>query len=172
MKLQAEQDYQDNPLAVEETPENLDTLIERMAFLKKVPLFSELGISELGLIAKITREENYPDETILIEEGRSYQKLYIIVRGFVEISAQLSDEHYGSLGIVSPPNCLGEDGIFNHSPSPVCAQVVMGEVKMITMEGEDLQRLIRLYPEIGIGLLASISSRVQKLQRMLVKLEK
>jgi hypothetical protein len=32
--------------------------------------------------------------------------------------------------------------------------------------------LIRLYPEIGLGLLASLSNRVQKLQRMLIKLEK
>lgn len=172
MKNQGGPDDQENPTLAEEMPQNLDTLIERMAFLKKVPLFSELGVSELGLIAKIASEEIYTDETILIEEGRIHQKLYIIIQGVVEISAQLSEEHHGSLGIVSPPNCLGEDGIFNSSPSPVCAQVVMGDARMITMNGEDLQRLIRLYPEIGIGLLASISSRVQKLQRMMIKLEK
>lgn len=172
MGYQAGPEFQGKPPLAAESPLNLDTLIERMAFLKKVPLFSELGVAELGLIARIAAAENYRDETILIEEGQGNQRLYIIVQGFVELSARLSGEQYGSLGIIGSANCVGEDGIFNNSPSPVCAQVAMGEARMLTMEGEDLQRLIRLYPEIGLGLLASLSNRVQKLQRMLIKLEK
>jgi CRP-like cAMP-binding protein len=156
---------------MEETPQSLDTLIELMAFLKKVPLFSELGISELGLIARIAGEEEFPDDTVLIEEGMRNEKLFILARGFIELSARLSGDQEGSLGVLSAPDCLGEDGIFNDSPSPVSAQVIMGKARIITMEGEDLKRLIRLYPEIGIGLLASTSSRLQKLQRMMIKLE-
>jgi CRP-like cAMP-binding protein len=172
MKQQAGPEFRGDPAVAEAAPLNLDTLIERMAFLKKVPLFSELGVAELGLIARIAAEEKYPDEAVLIEEGQSNQKLYIIVQGFVELSARLSGEQHGSLGIVGAANCVGEDGIFNNSPSPVCAQVAMGEARMFTMNGGDLQRLIRLYPEIGIGLLASLSRRVQKLQRMMIQLEK
>lgn len=163
---------QDNIFETPDGLQNLSTFIERMTFLKKAPLFAELGISELGLIAKIAREEHYPDETILIEEGRRNQKLFIIAQGFVELSAKLTEEQHGSIGIVSSPGCLGEDGIFNDSPSPVCAQIVMGQARIITIEGEDLKRLIRLYPEIGIGLLASISSLMQKLQRTMIKFEK
>lgn len=157
--------------ASQDASQNLDTLIERMTFLKKAPLFAELGIAELGLIAGIAREENYPDEAVLIEEGRLNQKLFIIAQGHVELSAQLTAENHGSLGIVGVGGSLGEDGIFTGNPSPVCAQVAMGSARIITLEGEELQRLIRLYPEIGIGLLASMSIRLQKLQKMMIKFE-
>jgi CRP-like cAMP-binding protein len=142
-----------------------------MVLLKKVPLFSELGTSELGLIARISSEEVFHDETILIKEGMHNHNLYIIMHGFVELSAHLSENHQGSLGIKTEPDCFGEDSIFTGSPSPVCAQVIMGKARILAIDGEDLKRLIRLYPEIGIGLLASISSRLQKLQRMMILLE-
>jgi CRP-like cAMP-binding protein len=161
-----------NAPGTNDASQDLNILIERMAYLKKVSLFSELSIAELGYIAKIACEEEFPDETILIQEGQVSQKLYLIVRGFVEISACLSEGQHGSLRIVGPPDCLGEDSIFNNSPSPVSAQVVMGQARTITMSGEDLKRLIRLYPEIGIGLLASLSNRVQKLEKIMIQLGK
>lgn len=154
-----------------ETQQSLDTLIELMAFLKKVPLFSALGISELGLIAKIASVEVFPDDTVLIEEGMRNQKLFILAQGFVELSARLSGDQQGSLGLLGTADCLGEDGIFNDGLSPVSAQITMGKARVVTIEGEDLTRMIRLYPEIGIGLLAATSKRMQKLQKMMVKLE-
>jgi len=154
----------------ESLPE-MNAMIEQMVLLKKVPLFSQLGISELSLIAKISSEEFFPDETILIKEGTHNHNLYIIMQGFVELSAHLSEDQEGSLGIQTEPSCLGEDSIFTGDPSPVCAQIIMGKARILTIAGEDLKRLIRLYPEIGIGLLASTSSRLQKLQRMMIKME-
>ncbi|MEN6461860.1 MAG: cyclic nucleotide-binding domain-containing protein [Syntrophomonas sp.] len=154
-----------------ESLSNMNAIIDQMVLLKKVPLFSQLGISELGLIARISSEEQFPDETILIEEGNQNRNLYIIMQGFVELSAHLSKDQQGSLGVQTAPNCLGEDSIFTGNPSPVSAQVIMGKARILTIDGEDLKRLIRLYPEIGIGLLASTSNRLQNLQRMLIKME-
>lgn len=151
--------------------QNMNAMIEQMAFLKKVPLFSQLGISELSLITRISSEEHFPDETILIEEGTQNHNLYIIMQGCIELSAHLSGDQQGSLGVLTEPDCLGEESIFTGSPSPVSAQIIMGRAKILTIDGEDLKRLIRLYPEIGIGLLASTSSRLQKLQRMIIKME-
>ncbi|MEN6350794.1 MAG: cyclic nucleotide-binding domain-containing protein [Syntrophomonas sp.] len=150
---------------------NMSAMIEQMVLLKKVPLFSQLGISELSLIARISSEDYFPDETVLIEEGIQNHNLYIIMQGFVELSARLSEDQQGSLGVKTAPECLGEDSIFTGNPSPVCAQIIMREAKILTINGEDLKRLIRLYPEIGIGLLASTSNRLQKLQRMIIKME-
>jgi CRP-like cAMP-binding protein len=154
-----------------ESLSSTNAMIEQMVLLKKVPLFSQLGISELGLIARISSEDYFPDETILIEENAQNHNLYIIMQGFVELSAHLSEKQQGSLGVKTASECLGEDGIFTGSPSPVCAQIIMGEAKILTINGEDLKRLIRLYPEIGIGLLSSTSDRLQKLQRMIIKME-
>ena len=154
-----------------ESLQDMNTMIEQMVLLKKVPLFSQLGISELGLIAKISSEEVFPAETMLIKEGKLNHKLYIIMQGFVEVSAHLSEDQQGSFGIQTEPSCLGEDSIFTGDPSPVCAQIIMGNARILTINGEDLKRLIRLYPEIGIGLLASTSSRLQKLQRMMILMD-
>ncbi len=87
------------------------------------------------------------------------------------MSADLREYQQVSLRIETQPSCLGEDGIFTGNPSPVCAQIIMGKARILTIGGEELKRLIRLYPDIGIGLLASTSSRLQKLQRMMIMME-
>ncbi len=66
-----------------ESLQDMNTLIEQMVFLKKVPLFSRLGISELRLIANISSEEVFPDETMLIEEGMLNPKLTTNIQGLV-----------------------------------------------------------------------------------------
>lgn len=154
-----------------ESMQDMNTMIEQMVLLKKVPLFSRLGIAELSLIAKIGSEEIFADETMLIEEGKQNHKLFIIMQGCVELSAGLSEDKQGSLGVQSEPGCFGEDSIFTGNPSPVSAQIIMGEARIFTIDGEELKRLIRLYPEIGIGLLASLSNRLQKLQRLMIIME-
>ena len=149
----------------------LDTLIDVMSFLKKVSLFEDLSIDQLSLIARIVREEIYPDEAMLIKEGEKNDKLYIIKEGFIELNAEIKEEQQGTLGILTTPSFFGEDGIFNNNPSPVTAQVLMGEARMMTIEGEELKQLMRNHPEIAIGLLSSTIGRLHQSQKRMLKSE-
>ncbi|MNW14062.1 hypothetical protein D3C71_2121800 [compost metagenome] len=65
---------------------------------------------------------------------------------------------------------MGETSAFDGSPSSVTAQAIFDEVRVLALQGEQLSRLMRLYPEIGIGLLHAASARVRLLENMLLKM--
>lgn len=57
------------------------------------------------------------------------------------------------------------------SPSTVTAQSLLGDVKVLKLIGDDVSRLIRLYPEIGIGLLRASFARIRLLEEMMMKID-
>ena len=61
---------------------------------------------------------------------------------------------------------LIEQVIFAALPSRVTARA-LAPVRTLGVPASHLTRLMRLYPEIAIGILATTSARLQKLQRML-----
>ncbi|WP_162463157.1 HEAT repeat domain-containing protein [Paenibacillus psychroresistens] len=146
------------------------SLLERVIFLKQVPMFDNLSLEELGLIADIAREEFYPDETILLRAGEINDTLYLIISGNVELSSVSSEGLEGSFGVLGPKESLGDTSILEHIPSSLTGQVLLGEIHVLEMNGEDLTRLVRRYPEIGIGLLRAASRRVRLLEKMIIKM--
>lgn len=146
------------------------SLLERVIFLKQVPMFESLSLEELGLIADIAREEFYPDETFLLRSGEINDTLYLIISGNVELSGVSSEGWEGSFGILGPKDSLGDTSVLEHIPSLLTAQALMGDIHVLEMSGEDLARLVRRYPEIGIGLLKAASRRVRLLEKMIIKM--
>jgi CRP-like cAMP-binding protein len=146
------------------------SLLERVIFLKQVTMFDKLSLEELGLIADIAREEFYPDETYLLRSGEINDTLYLIIAGNIELSSVSSEGIEGSFGVLGPKDTLGDSSILEQIPSSLTAQALLGEIHVLEMSGEDLARLVRRYPEIGIGLLKASSRRVRLLEKMIIKM--
>jgi HEAT repeat protein len=146
------------------------SLLERVIFLKQVPMFAGLSLEELGLIADIAREEFYPDQTYLFRRGEVNNTLYLIIEGNIELSSISSAGWEGTFGVLGPKEALGDTTVLEHIPSSLTAQVLMGEIHVMEMNGDELARLVRRYPEIGIGLLKASSRRVRLLEEMVIKM--
>src|SRR5690606_27659397 len=67
--------------------EYLSTL-DKIVFLKQVPLFHEISIEELGRIASISNEKTYQDGDFLMKQGEVSQALIVIVEGHVDVSGK------------------------------------------------------------------------------------
>jgi hypothetical protein len=46
-----------------------------------------------------------------------------------------------------------------------------GNVRVLALQRDDVTRLIRLYPEIGIGLLRASLARIRMLEEMMMKID-
>ncbi|MDH7479688.1 MAG: cyclic nucleotide-binding domain-containing protein, partial [Syntrophomonadaceae bacterium] len=143
-------------------------LLDRMLFLKETSLFAGLSVEELGLVAGIARVETWPDGGFLLTEGRQNQTVYILLAGHVEISARSQSGREGTIGVMGTKDAIGDTSAFDESPSPVSAQVILGDALVLALDGRELARLCRLYPEIGIGLIRAISARVRRLEQMVI----
>ncbi|WP_079410612.1 HEAT repeat domain-containing protein [Paenibacillus ferrarius] len=146
------------------------TMLDKVIFLKQVSLFADLSVDELGLIAGIATEEVHEDLTYLLRRGQSNAAMYLIIEGNVELSNETGEGETGTIGVLGPKQALGETTALDGSPSSITAQVIFDEVRVLTLQGESLSRLVRLYPEIGIGLLHASSARVRLLENMLLKM--
>lgn len=147
------------------------SMLDKVIFLKQVSLFSHLSVDELGLIAGIAQEELHPEDTILLRQGEVNPTMYIIVDGTVELSAASSANGWeGTIGVLGQKEVFGDTTALDRSPSAVTAQAIFDEVSVLALKGEGLTRLVRLYPEIGIGLLHASGARVRLLESMLMKM--
>ncbi|WP_310188357.1 cyclic nucleotide-binding domain-containing protein [Bacillus sp. 3255] len=146
------------------------TMLDKVIFLKQVSLFADLSVDELGLIAGIATEEVHEDLTYLLRRGQSNSAMYLIIEGNVELSNETGSGETGTIGVLGPKQAFGETTALDGSPSSITAQAIFDEVRVLALQGESLSRLVRLYPEIGIGLLHASSARVRLLENMLLKM--
>lgn len=145
------------------------SMLDKVIFLKQVALFSNLSVDELGHLAGIARQERCEEGAILLRRGEPCEYLYILYEGHVELSNE-ADGGGGTIGALGPKQTFGETSALDGAPSSVTAQVIFDEAQLLSLHGEQLTRLMRQYPEIGIGLLHATSARVRLLENMLLKM--
>ncbi|MBD2847893.1 cyclic nucleotide-binding domain-containing protein [Paenibacillus sp. IB182496] len=145
-------------------------MLDKVVFLKQVSFFSDLSIEELGLIAGIAEEETHADQAELLRKGEVSPAMYVIISGNVELSSRSTSGVEGTIGVLGPREVFGETSALDSSPSNVTAVALLGEVRMLALNGEEVSRLIRLHPEIGIGLLRASFARVRQLEQMIMRI--
>src|SRR5258708_35380152 len=59
---------------------------DRHALLRKVPLFSGLGPSEIERVAELAKEIDVPDGQVLTRQGESGQEFFIVLSGYVDVA--------------------------------------------------------------------------------------
>lgn len=145
--------------------------LKKVVFLKKVPFFADLTLEELGLIAAVATERRFADGDKLLERGQSNEEMYVVVDGNVELTSVSAAGWEGTLGVLAPGDVCGATSALDESASSVTAQAFFGEVHVLAIRREEITRLVRLYPEIGIGLLRASLARVRLLEEMMMKID-
>lgn len=147
------------------TMEGISTLsvMERILFLKRVPLFAELPPDELKQIAGIAREVVYADEELIASQGELGDQLFIIVRGEVEVTAQ--DDHGGveHLARRGPGEYVGEMSIISHEPR-MASLLAQGEVRALCIGQKQFEGIIRDRPETSLAVMRELIERLKAAQ--------
>jgi len=145
-------------------------MLDKVVFLKQVAFFSDLSVDELGLIAGIAEERTVQDADHLLTIGQSNDTIFVIVEGSVELEGVSAAGVRGTIGVLGPKDVFGETSSLDGTPSNVTASALLGDVRVLAMRGEDVSRLIRIHPEIGVGLLRASLSRVRLLENLIMKI--
>lgn len=129
--------------------------------LAEVPLFSELGETELSAIANMATTRSLPANSVVVNEGDQTNSLYIITSGKVKIF--LADENGKEvmLGIAGPGEYFGEmvlDG------GPRSASVMTLEPsKFSIIQKTDLEKYLRTQPEVALSIITHLIGRIRVL---------
>uniref|UniRef100_UPI003B8A8998 cyclic nucleotide-binding domain-containing protein n=1 Tax=Cohnella rhizosphaerae TaxID=1457232 RepID=UPI003B8A8998 len=95
----------------------------------------------------------------------------MIVHGNVELTSVTAAGLEATLGVLGAGEVCGATSALDESASTVSAHALLGDVRALGLQREALTRLVRLYPDIGLGLLRASLARVRLLEEMLMRID-
>jgi HEAT repeat protein len=129
-------------------------VIERVLFLRRVPLFDGLAPADLGAIAEVAEERSFADGELLASEGELGDELLIVASGTVRVEAGGSEIARRGRGEV-----LGEMSLITRGPR-VASLVADGDVRAIYIGRREFESMIHDRPDIGIGVMRVLAQRL------------
>jgi len=127
---------------LEETEEMIPVM-EKIHFLREVPLFRGFSISEMVIIAEITQEITFEAGQVLFKVGDPGDALYLILEGRVNIV----NEREQLLVSLGPPRCFGEVAVLDKKGRTAKASCVE-DCLMLMIPRDDFQEILENYPAL------------------------
>jgi HEAT repeat protein/ATP/ADP translocase len=138
-----------------------DTLgeIDRMLFLRRVPLFSELAPEDLQRIGATARERLYPADETIFSEGELGDELVVIVEGRVRVvRGSGTDER--TIRTYEAGDHFGELAVLRERPRAATVIADAPGVRGLVIDGEGLRAILRERPEAAMSMLATLAERI------------
>ena len=128
--------------------------IERVLFLRRVPLFDELAPADLSAIAEVAHERSFADGELLASEGELGDELLIVASGTVRVEAGGSE-----IARRGPGEVVGEMSLITRGPR-MASLVADGDVRAIRIGRREFESMIHDRPDIGIGVMRVLAQRL------------
>ena len=128
---------------------------EKLAKLRRVPLFARLGKRELERLGMLTDEVDLPAGRVLMRQGDPGEELFVLMRGAARVerdgrvlTERLADEFVGEIALV--------DG------GPRTATVTLTEDSELLVVGRrQFQQLLDEFPDVRLQVLEALAQRVR-----------
>lgn len=137
------------------------TSVERLLFVRGVPIFKELRDDFLVRLASVMDELSFPTKYTIFTEGQEGRSLYIVVSGKVRV-------HIGDrdLAQLDQGACFGEMSLFDAEPRSASITTVENcECLMLTQM--QLYDAIDETPGIAVNIIRLLSRRIRELNQKL-----
>jgi CRP-like cAMP-binding protein len=136
--------------------------LEKVEFLKSVPIFSELSDDTLTQLSKSGSIHSFSKDSIILSEKEAGSALFIITSGKVKISriSTEDDDKEVILSILNPSDFFGEMSLLDGLERSATA-TAMEDSRIIIIQRNDFLDLLREYPEVSISLLQELTQRLR-----------
>ncbi len=128
---------------------------ERLAALRRVPIFKRLEKGTLFEIARRTDEARFSAGATLVSEGDPGDALCLIVEGTVEVRKQ--DR---SIARMTVGDFFGEMSLIDGEPRSATV-VAVDDVALLVLDAADFESLLRI-PEVAHAALGSLAKRLRE----------
>jgi HEAT repeat protein len=147
--------------------ETLSTLsvMDRILFLQRVPLFSDLPPAELKQVAAIATELFYLDRDIIAHQGDPGDEMYIIVSGEVLVMAEHGGPSATELARRGPGEYVGEMAIISQEPR-MASLVAHGDVRVLNIEQAQFEAILRERPDTSLAVMRVLCARLKEMQNL------
>lgn len=145
-----------------ETVETLPTLplMERIMFLRSVPLFADMAPEDLKHIAAAVTEHLYQDGTVIAEQGELGEELFLVTTGEIRVVLQ---RHGSPMEVArrSSGEFAGEMGILSGEPR-MASLVASGEVRALSLDRTRFERILVERPAVAMAVMQELTRRIRE----------
>ena len=130
--------------------------------LTNLPLFQQLGDSEIAGLATGTREIELEKGRILFQKGCLLDGFYVTVYGLIKLAFSSPQGHEKVVSIVGPGQSFGEAVMFMEKPCPVFAQA-LEDTRLLYIAKQGIFAAIDRDSAFARRMLAGLSMRLHGL---------
>lgn len=134
-------------------------LVERVLFLRRVPLFTDLSPQDLVPIATIASEHSYGEGDTIAEQGDPGDEMHIIVTGYVMVILREPSGHQQVLAVRSAGDVIGEMAVITSGPR-MASLAAKGPVRLLSIGRREFEALLRERPETSLALMRVLCQRL------------
>lgn len=135
------------------------TSVDRLLFVRAVPIFTELRDDFLVRLASIMDELSFPANHRIFREGEEGRSLYIVVSGRVRVHLRSQD-----LTILEKGTCFGEMSLFDAEPRSASV-TTLNPCDCLVLTQQQLYEAIDETPGIAVNIIKLLSRRIREINK-------
>jgi HEAT repeat protein len=136
------------------------SLMDRIIFFRRVPLFVALSPEDLRQVAAIADEEIFPDGDVIAYQGEQGDVMYVIVSGEVRVCIE-KDGKEMEVARRKSGEFVGELAIVNREPRNATL-IASGDVRALCIDQKSFEGLMRERPEVSLVIIHVLSKRLKE----------
>lgn len=142
--------------------QTLDTLslMERILFMKGVPLFAKLPPAEVKQVAAIADEHLFVDGEVIARQNEPGDELYVIVSGNVRVMVT-DDGRETEIAIRGSGEYVGEMAIISQKPR-MAKLVAVGDVRVLCIGQKSFEGILRERPITSLAVMRELCDRLRE----------
>jgi hypothetical protein len=129
----------------------------RIAFLRKIHIFSGLGDADLAALAEELEEVNIPKEGVVFKQDTPADGFYMIYGGSVRIVRKQDGKEY-QLALLVKNDYFGELALVSNRRRSATVTALQ-DTSLLFLSRADFQKLFKNHPEIQYNLEVAVKSR-------------
>lgn len=142
--------------------ENIATLslMERILFFKRVPLFENLSPGDIKQVAALAQEESFSDGINIVREGEIGDVMFIIVSGEVRVLVTREQKEV-EIARRKAGEYVGEMALISREPRSATVTAV-GNVRALCIDQKSFESLLRDRPDASLAVIQVLCERLKE----------
>jgi CRP/FNR family transcriptional regulator len=142
--------------------ENIATLslMERILFLKRVPLFENLSPTDLKQVAALAQEETFSDGVTIAREGEVGDVMFILISGEVRVLI-MKGSNQVELARRKAGEYVGEMALISREPR-IATLTTAGDVRALSIDQKSFESLLRDRPDVSLAVIQVLCERLKE----------
>ena len=134
-----------------ETLPNL-SLVERVTYLVRAPLFAKLSPSDIQRVAEIAAERAHADGDVIAEQGEPGDEMFVVVSGEIAVVLGGDGESPVEVARRGAGEAIGEMAVISHAPR-MASIVATGDVRLLAIDRRRFERILRDRPDVALAVM-------------------